>query len=79
MSLDRRNGLSGCNGAIGAIGAICAMCNIRIVKCHTDRVLLYYAESYIKKGTPKVFRRCEIVIIILRRLMRVNESSKEYY
>ena len=78
-SLDRQNGLSGCNGAIGAIGAIYAVCNVRIVKCHTGRVLLYYSEGYIKKGTPKVFRRCEIVIIILRRLVRVNESSKEYY
>src|ERR1700720_4086274 len=57
----------------------CNVCNICIVKCHTDRVLLYYAESYIKKGTPKVFQHCEIVIIILRRLVRVNESSKEYY
>src|ERR1700720_3369770 len=57
----------------------CKVSNIRIVKCHTGRVLLYYSEGYKKKGTPKVFRRCEIVIIILRPLVRVNESSKEYY
>ena len=57
----------------------CKVGNICIVKYHTGRVLLYYSEGYIKKGTPKVFRRCEIVIIILRRLVRVNESSKEYY
>src|SRR6202040_4407235 len=58
---------------------VCNVCNICIVKCHTDRVLLYYVEGYIKKGTPKEFRHCEIVIIILRRLVRVTESSKEYY
>ena len=53
--------------------------DIRIVKCNTGRVLLYYAEGYIKKGTPKVFRRCEKVRSILRLLVRVTESSKEYY
>ena len=57
----------------------CKVGNIRIVKYHTGRVLLYYLEGYIKKGTLKVFRRCEIVTIILRQLVRVNESSKEYY
>ena len=57
----------------------CKVGNIRIVTCHTGRVLLYYSEGYIKKGAPKVFRHCKIVIIILRRLVRVNESSKEYY
>src|SRR3984957_337699 len=55
------------------------VCNICIVKCHTGRVLLYYMEGYIKKEMPKVFRRCEIVISILRLLVRVTESSKEYY
>ena len=35
--------------------------------------------GYIKKGMPKVFQRCEIVISILRLLVRATESSKEYY
>ena len=74
MSLDRQNGRSGCNGCNRR-----NVCNIRIVKCHTDRALLYYVEGYIKKGTPKVFRHFEIVKNILRLLVGVNESSKEYY
>ena len=41
----------------------CKVSNIRIVKCHTGRVLLYYSEGYIKKGTPKGFQCCEIVEI----------------
>ena len=48
--------------------------NIRIVKGNTSRVLLYYAEGYIKKGTLKVFRRCEIVENILRLRVRVTKS-----
>ena len=46
---------------------------IQIESFYTTRKAIY------KKGTPKAFRRCEIVTIILRRLVRVNESSKEYY
>ena len=45
--------------------------NICIVKCHTGRVLLYYAEGYIKKGTPKVFRHGEVVT-------KHSESLAEY-
>ena len=48
--------------------------DIRIVESSTGRVLLYYAEDYIKKGTPKVFRRCEIVENILRLCVRVTKS-----
>ena len=48
--------------------------NICIVKSSTGRVLLYYAEDYIKKGTPKVFRRFEIVENILRLRVRITKS-----
>ena len=51
-----------------------AIDNIRIVEFSTRRVLLYYTEDYIKKGTPKVFRRCEIVGNILRLRVRVTKS-----
>ena len=52
--------------------------DIHIVKSNTSRVLLYYAEDYIK-GMPKVFRHCEIIRNILRLRVRVTKSSKEYY
>ena len=45
----------------------------------SNRVLLYYAEGYIKKAMPKVFQRCEIVRNSLRLRVRVTKSSKEYY
>ena len=51
-----------------------AIDDIRIVESSTRRVLLYYAEDYIKKGTPKVFQRCEIVGNILRLRVRVTKS-----
>ena len=52
----------------------CKVGNIRIVKYHTGRVLLYYSEGYIKKGTPRVFQCCEIVENILRLRVRVTKS-----
>ena len=48
--------------------------DIHISEYNTCRVLLYYTEDYIKKGTPKVFRRCEIVENILRLHVRVTKS-----
>ena len=50
--------------------------NICIVESSTGRVLLYYAEDYIKKGTLKVFRHCEIVGNILRLCVRVTKSLR---
>ena len=54
-----------------------AVDNIHIVESSTRRVILYYAEDYIKKGMPKVFRRCEIVGNILRLRVRVTKSLCE--
>ena len=53
-----------------------AIDNICIVESSTKRVLLYYAEDYIKKGTLKVFRHCEIVGNILRLHVRVTKSLR---
>ena len=51
-----------------------AIDDICFVESSTGRVLLYYTEDYIKKGTPKVFWCCEIVGNILRLRVRVTKS-----